>query len=115
MAIGHGEAIVDGGGLFVFAGSASPAPDDEGCAYILDGSGTCGGPRRPKSPYCPRHHALCHVPEGSVGERRRLNEVEALASVVGGRNTRPVRLPADHVLRQLEIRARLLARPGRSC
>jgi hypothetical protein len=61
---------------------------DLGCAYILDDGNSCrfcgGAPRRGSS-YCPQHHALCHVPSGTIEEVRRLREVEELARVVGGR------------------------------
>ncbi len=62
-----------------------------GCAYILDegdGRQICDIPCRPASPYCPRHHALCHVAYGSAGEADHLREVEALAKAVGGRRSR---------------------------
>jgi hypothetical protein len=86
--------------------------DDEGCAYILDGGGTCGAVLRPGSPYCAVHHALCHVPEGSSGERRRLREAEALACAVGGKQGGAGRAPPDRFLRRLENVARGFTRPS---
>jgi hypothetical protein len=62
--------------------------DDHGCAYLLDTEETarsCGLPRRPRSSYCSRHHALCHVACGTSAEVDRLQEVETLARAVGGR------------------------------
>ena len=104
---------MDGGG-FRARGSSGHEAQDEGCAFILDGGGSCGDPRRQGSVYCAHHHALCHVPEGSSDEQRRLKETEALASAVGGRRGRPARVPPDRFLRRLENVARGLARPKRS-
>jgi hypothetical protein len=62
--------------------------DDPGCAYLLDAEETaisCGLPRRPRSSYCSKHHALCHIACGTAAEVDRLREVEALACAVGGR------------------------------
>jgi len=84
---------------------------DDGCAFILDGGTTCRAPRRPGSPYCGHHHALCHIPGGSKGERRRLKETEALASAVGGRQGRPARTPPDPFLRRLESITRGFSHP----
>src|ERR1700730_14827490 len=52
---------------------------DTGCTFILgegDVRQICGTPCKPASPYCRRHHALCHVAYGSAGESNRLREVE---------------------------------------
>jgi hypothetical protein len=62
--------------------------DDPGCAYLLDAEHTaisCGLPRRPRSSYCAKHHALCHIACGTTAEDHRLREVETLAYAVGGR------------------------------
>src|SRR5579883_3104238 len=68
----------------------------EGCAYIVDdGDGRCGAACRAGSPYCPEHHALCHLAGGSRAARRRLREEAALAALVGGRSGRPGRLPPE--------------------
>ncbi len=78
---------------------------EDGCAYVLDGGGVpraCRAPRRAGSPYCPRHHSLCHVASGSAGEVRRLREVEALASAVGGRRARDRAGPSRRFLERLE-------------
>ena len=40
----------------------------EGCAYLIDdaaGRHDCGALRRPCSPYCAEHHAICYVVIGS--------------------------------------------------
>ena len=76
-----------------------------GCAYIKGENGerrTCGEPRRLGSPYCARHHALCHVPCGTTEEYRRLREVEALANAVGGRRARDGGEPSRRFLRRME-------------
>jgi len=83
--------------------------DDGGCAYILDdvdvswASATrCAAPRQRGSSYCARHHALCHVADGSIAEARRLRETEMLASAIGGRLGRAGRAPPERFLRRLE-------------
>jgi len=105
---------VDGGGKLRAFRKRVAKEDEEGCAYILDGGGQCDGLRRPGSPYCEQHHALCHVAGGSPREQRRLREAEALASAVGGRRGLPARIPPDRVLRRLENVARGFARRDRS-
>jgi hypothetical protein len=105
---------VDGGGFRAFGGKGKAA-EDEGCAFILDGGGRCDGPRRQGSVYCEHHHALCHISGGSSGERRRLKETEALASAVGGRRGKSMRVPSDRFLRRLESVTRGLVRPKCSC
>jgi len=90
--------------------------DDAGCAYILDecdGRRICGAPRKVASPlrkalspYCPSHHALCHVSYGSAAEAGRLREVEAIAKVVGGRRGRDTSGPSRRFLKRLEQAAR---------
>lgn len=106
---------MDGGALHAFEignkGSGNDKSGDGGCAFILDREGACGEPQRPGSSYCARHHALCHISEGSSGERQRLKEAEALASAVGGRRGRAARTPPDRFLRRLEKIARGFARP----
>jgi hypothetical protein len=79
--------------------------NEPGCAFVLDEPGgrrACGAPRRPASSYCPDHHAICYVISGSHAEVKRLQEVEALASAVGGRRTRRQSAPSRHFLRRLE-------------
>src|SRR5712664_2897305 len=53
--------------------------DDRGCAFVIDGgrggANFCNAPRGADSVYCPRHHALCHLPNGSAAEERRLREI----------------------------------------
>ena len=88
---------------------------EDGCAFLRDDGTACGAKRRSGSPYCPEHHALCHVAGGSFGESRRLREAEALASAVGGRRGRPARVPPERFLRRLEQVARAFARPKCSC
>ena len=76
-----------------------------GCAYILDDGDSCrfcdGVPRR-GSPYCPQHHALCHIASGTAEEARRLREVEDLARVVGGRRGAEGVGPSRRFLKRLE-------------
>jgi len=79
--------------------------DEPGCAYIFHECGagrTCGAPLRASSPYCPVHHALCHVAPGSEAAAGRLRAVEALASAVGGRRSRIGGRPSRQFLRRLE-------------
>ena len=81
-----------------------------GCAYITDergvGRATCGAPCRESSAYCPAHHALCHVANGSPAEADHLRQVEALAKAVGGRRSREGGGPSRYFLRRLERAAR---------
>ena len=86
--------------------------DEAGCGYILDdcgAGGTCGAPRRHSSPYCPTHHALCHVAYGSPAEADHLRQVEALATAVGGRRSREGGGPSRRFLRRLERAARFVS------
>jgi hypothetical protein len=83
---------------------------DQGCSYILDDCGVgqaCGAARRHASPYCPTHHALCHVAYGSPAEAVHLRTVEALASAVGGRRSRQGGEPSRSFLKRLERAARV--------
>jgi hypothetical protein len=87
----------------------SPEPesleDQPGCSFVVDepdGPRACGAPRRRASSYCPHHHAVCYVVSGSDAEVKRLQEVEALASVVGGRRGRRQSAPSQQFLRRLE-------------
>ncbi|MGH7044958.1 MAG: hypothetical protein ACREE2_01040 [Stellaceae bacterium] len=78
--------------------------DQSGCGFIFDDGGSrrcCGAERRPGSPYCPEHHALCHVAGGSMAETRRLREVEALATAVGGRRGNNGTAPSQRFLNRL--------------
>jgi hypothetical protein len=93
--------------------------DDPGCAYPIDGLGTCppracGAPRRRASAYCPEHHARCRLRSGSSAELRRWRESEALAAVVGGRLGKPGREPPPALLRRLARVSRAVLRPKRS-
>lgn len=92
-----------------------------GCAFVLNGNdgdpaggGFCAAPRQPGSAYCPRHHARCHLPNGSAAERRQMQEIEALAKAVGGRRGRVARQPPSGLLRRLERIERAFSRPDRS-
>jgi hypothetical protein len=79
--------------------------DNVGCAYVLDepdGLRSCGAPRRPASSYCPCHHAVCYIVSGSSAELKRLQEVETLASAVGGRRARQAAGPSRQFLKRLE-------------
>ena len=86
--------------------------DEPGCAYLFDERDgvdrTCGAPRRQASPYCPTHHALCHVAYGSPAEADHLRRVEALASAVGGRRSREDGAPSPRFLRRLERATRVV-------
>ena len=87
--------------------------DEAGCAFLLDqecgGCRACAAPRRESSPYCPAHHALCHVADGSPAEASHMREVEALASAVGGRRSRDGGGPSRRFLRRLERAARVIS------
>jgi hypothetical protein len=95
--------------------------DNLGCAFVIDGIDPvpgrvnfCRAPCEPGSAYCPRHRALCHLPEGSAAEIRQLREIEALAEAVGGRQGRAARHPPEQLLRRLDGIARASSRPSRS-
>jgi hypothetical protein len=84
--------------------------EDLGCAFVVDhaeGMRMCGDRRRFSSSYCPLHHALCHIPNGSKAEIKRLREVEALARMVGGRRARQAGEPSRQFLEKLEQAARV--------
>ncbi len=79
--------------------------DNAGCAYVLDepdGPRSCGAPRQQTSSYCPCHHAVCYIVSGSTAELKRLQEVETLASAVGGRRARQAAGPSRQFLKRLE-------------
>jgi hypothetical protein len=91
--------------------------NDRGCAFVLDdaagdtghgpaGVSSCNAPRQPGSPYCPRHHASCHLANGSAAEGQRLREIEALAKAVGGTQGRAARHPSARLLRRFDRLAR---------
>ena len=89
--------------------------DDPGCAYILaegesDGRSCCGASCREASAYCPEHHALCHVANGSAGEADRLREVEAIAKAIGGRRGHDGTGPSRRFLRRVERASRRFSR-----
>ena len=87
--------------------SRDRSDQDSGCVYLLSGNDRfCDSPRRRGSPYCPRHHALCHIRSGTNEEMTRLREVEALANAVGGRRARDASEPPGRFLRRLERAAR---------
>jgi hypothetical protein len=104
------ERIVDGGagGLHGVVGRADT---EGGCAFPVGEGMACGAARRRGSAYCAHHHALCHVAEGSAGERRRLRESEILATAVGGRQGSRFRLPPDPFVWRLERLTRVFSRP----
>jgi hypothetical protein len=92
-------------------------PEDSGCAFPLgadDAPIPCGAPRRPRSSFCPEHHALCHVSPGSRSERRALAEEEALARAFGGRLGVEAREPPEALLRRLDRITRLFFCPESS-
>ncbi len=86
------------------------APQEgERCAYVVDGGALgstpacfCAARRQPGSAYCPTHHAQCHLASGSTAEKRRLREIEVLATAVGGRRGQTASRPPAPVLRRLE-------------
>jgi hypothetical protein len=102
--------IVDGGASPGFYRRLAATGEEDGCAFIRDDSSVCGAERRPGSPYCADHHALCHIAGSGRRARRRLREEEALATAVGGRLGRPARIPPDPLLRRLENVARGFSR-----
>jgi hypothetical protein len=89
--------------------------DEPGCAYILDECDSrriCGAPLKAASPYCPNHHAICHVAYGSEAESDHLREVEAIAKAVGGRRSRYGIRPSSRFLRRIERAARGFSGPN---
>src|SRR5438874_250763 len=92
--------------------------EDSGCVYLLGSTEgwevPCGRPRRRDSSFCPKHHAICHIPAGSRAEDRGLAEAEALAEAVGGRLGAPAREPPEPLLRRLDRISRRFSRPHRS-
>ena len=92
-------------------------PGNAGCAFVLDGTegkaalSPCGAPLRPGSAYCQPHHALCHLPAGSVAEKRQLREIAALAKAVGGKQGRAAPAPPVVLLRRLKRIERAFSRP----
>ena len=100
--------------------NAEPEPDG-GCAFVLEedtraipGRTYCGVTRRAGSAYCDRHHELCHLPSESLAERRKLDEIEALAEAVGGKRGRPARRPPPRFLVRMDQISRAALRPDRS-
>ncbi len=82
-----------------------PPRDRAGCCYIIEDNDprrSCGALRRPGSPYCLVHHALCYIAGGTTTEAKRLREVEALATAVGGRRGDNANGPSQRFLRKLE-------------
>jgi hypothetical protein len=53
--------------------------DDCGCAYLDDDNRRCGRSLQPGSSYCPAHHAVCYVAEGSPGYKAALRTIGACA------------------------------------
>jgi hypothetical protein len=113
----------------VCEGERGNRENDGGCAFVIDGAGVadgvgtgrgpgsvkfCSAPRQPGSAYCPRHHAFCHLSNGSAGERQRLREIEALAKAVGGTQGRAERHPSAQLLRRFDRLARVFPRPKSS-
>jgi hypothetical protein len=92
-------------GRTVLPSEGEDLKDNVGCAYVLDepnGPRSCGAPRRLASSYCPCHHAICYIVSGSRAEFKRLQEVETLASAVGGRRARQAAGPSRKFLKRLE-------------
>ena len=64
--------------------------------YVDDAAGrhNCGAPRRPCSPYCAEHHAICYVVIGSRRETGLLRRFEYLAHKGGKGRRNPLgRIP----------------------
>jgi len=92
-------------GRIVLPAERDDLEDNVGCAYVLDksdGLRSCGAPRRLASSYCPFHHAICYIASGSRAEFKQLQEVETLASAVGGRRARQAAGPSRQFLKRLE-------------
>lgn len=76
---------------------------EAGCRYILDERHrTCGAPRRPGSSYCPGHHAICHIANGSTAQELELRRISKLAQTVGGRIGRETGPPPEAFVSRLE-------------
>ncbi|HZU89546.1 MAG TPA: hypothetical protein VE993_09850 [Stellaceae bacterium] len=94
---------------------AAEIREEEGCAYLFTSEAgaapprRCGALRRSRSPYCPQHHVLCHLPRGSRAEKVRLREVKTLAKMVGGRRGRDEDGPPQHFLDRLEEAVRVFS------
>jgi hypothetical protein len=63
-----------------------------GCAYIVSlfdrdhpKPRTCGEQQKSNSPYCPKHHAICHIEIGSPAERKGIAEIDRAGAFVGGK------------------------------
>jgi hypothetical protein len=116
MRLLQGGSSMPGGTLEGPDEAAAIGEAEGGCAFVLDpvapgaAAGFCKATRRPGSPYCPHHHARCHLPVGSLAERRKLREIEALADAAGGRQGRFARRPSGPLLRRLDRRATVLSR-----
>jgi hypothetical protein len=95
-------------------------PGIASCAFVLDsadgqaGRVLCGASLQPGSAYCQPHHAICHLPAGSLAERRQLREIAALAKAVGGKQGRAASAPPPILLRRLKRIERAFSRPDRS-
>ncbi len=68
-----------------FTARGDPGGGKAGCAFINGHVAPCGAVLRLGSSYCPRHHALTHIPRGSPAENAELKAINALAKIVGGR------------------------------
>jgi len=96
------------------AGVDEPS-DGAGCCYIGDDGTACGAKQQARSPYCPAHHAACHITKGSSEAGLARREGEALAKAVGGRQGDRARRPPDALLKRLERVTRRFSRPQSSC
>ena len=87
------------------ADGGSAIATEDGCCFTMTseggGHGTCNAPRRRGSAYCAEHHAACHTLPGSAAEKRRIAEIEALATIVGGRRGAAASQPPPRLLRRL--------------
>jgi hypothetical protein len=102
-----GIAGWDGAWDELWGETGEEAWDDGGCRYIGDDGAACGAGRQSAgSSYCPEHHVLCHIPNGSREAGRQRREAAALAKAVGGRQGDRARRPPDDFLKKLERVAR---------
>jgi hypothetical protein len=69
-----------------------------GCRYPVDDR-QCGAKKQPGSSYCPKHHALCHIPRSSPLEHTRLREIDRIGEVVGGRRSPAGEMGANFIRR----------------
>jgi hypothetical protein len=74
-------------------------PPESDCAYPLGDARPlefCGAAVQPGSPYCPSHHALCHLALGSRRERAAFQHIDHMAALAARRREpRPALVPKE--------------------